>query len=252
VSEKVTFVTASLGRWHESTGIAAIERTLVPTSDAYTYIPAPPPRSPFRYRAQVPRPVELAEMRRDARVEYHVRYLQRHGPPSRIAKVGTILGRVLAGVEGDAIVLVDVTAVGMGAFAKILQATTDAATRRRPYSAAAVNISGIAGGVSRSADGAHIVPRRDLISEAQTAFDLERLRVAEGLPLAGTFRGELLAFSETKATRNPDSLEGWREGPADDLVLSVALAVWAGERFLSSPDYVVLPERLSPQGANGA
>jgi hypothetical protein len=245
MSKKVTFITASLGRRHETTGIAVTERTQVPVSEAYTYIPHPPPKSPFRFRVREPSAVELAQTRQDTRLEYHIRYLQRHGPPSRVAKVGAILGRILAGTRGDAIVLADVTAVGMPAFVKIRQATADAVGWRRPFSAAAVNISGMAGGVSRSADGAHIVPRRDLISEAQTAFDLEKLRVADELPLATTLKDELLSFKETKATRNPDSLEGWREGAADDLVLSVALAVWASERFLSSPDYVVLPKAES-------
>jgi hypothetical protein len=253
MSDKVTFITASVGRWHETTGICLVERIHVPVSPAYSFIPDPPARSPYRYRAQVPRPVELAEMRQDARVEYHCRYLQRHGPPSRIARVGKILGRILEDIEGDAIVLVDVTAVGMPAYYKIRQATADAVDEWRPFSAAAVNVSGMAGGVSRSADNAHIVPRRDLISEAQTAFDLDRLRVADELPLAGTLRDELLAFRETKATRNPDSLEGWREGSADDLVLAVALGIWAGERWLPTWDHIVLPdvEPLS-RGVGGA
>jgi hypothetical protein len=32
-----------------------------------------------------------------------------------------------------------------------------------------------------------------------------------------------------------DSYEAWREGDHDDLVLSVALACWAGERFWAKP-----------------
>ncbi len=32
-----------------------------------------------------------------------------------------------------------------------------------------------------------------------------------------------------------DSYEAWREGDHDDLMLSVALACWAGERFLRKP-----------------
>ena len=32
-----------------------------------------------------------------------------------------------------------------------------------------------------------------------------------------------------------DSYEAWREGDHDDLVLSVALSCWAGERFLRKP-----------------
>ncbi len=32
-----------------------------------------------------------------------------------------------------------------------------------------------------------------------------------------------------------DSYEAWREGDHDDLVLSVAMACWAGERFLRKP-----------------
>jgi hypothetical protein len=41
-----------------------------------------------------------------------------------------------------------------------------------------------------------------------------------------------------------DSYEAWREGDHDDLVLSVALARWAGERFMDRLDSVPRPGQL--------
>jgi hypothetical protein len=38
-----------------------------------------------------------------------------------------------------------------------------------------------------------------------------------------------------------DSYEAWREGDHDDLVLSVALACWAGERYLNRGKVRVVP-----------
>lgn len=185
----------------------------------------------------------VAATRVDVRVEYHVRFLERHGPPSRLSKVAQRIAEMVQSISGDIVLLLDITAVGMPATRKILSAAKDETGARRSFRGAAINITGVAGGLSHSSDGAYMLPRRDLITDAQGAFEEERLKIADELPLASTLREELLAFKDTKANRNPDSLEGWREGHADDLVLAAAMAVWGGERFLVAPEYVVLPER---------
>jgi hypothetical protein len=59
-----------------------------------------------------------------------------------------------------------------------------------------------------------------------------QLKIAQDMPLAETLRNELLNFKvKINISTAHDSYEAWREGDHDDLVLSVALACWAGERF---------------------
>lgn len=80
------------------------------------------------------------------------------------------------------------------------------------------------------------VPKRDLVSAALVLMQNERLKIAEALELRETLVRELLAFRvKINVATAHDSYEAWREGDHDDLVLSVALACWAGERFLRKP-----------------
>ena len=151
----ITFVSVSAGGWHQPSGLAVVERLPVPTSAAYTYIPDPPATSPHRYRAQVPRPVELAEQRQDARVEYHVRYLQRHGPPTRIGRLGSIIARIVSEIAGDVVLLLDCTAIGAPGYKRLSQAAADA---RDQIPVMGVLVSGAAGGTSRTGDGLRVAP----------------------------------------------------------------------------------------------
>jgi len=64
-----------------------------------------------------------------------------------------------------------------------------------------------------------------------------QLKIAEGLELAGALRDELLV-PKPKAEKPGDDLEGWRGGNDDDLMLAVAMSVWAAERFLRKADSV--------------
>ncbi len=79
-------------------------------------------------------------------------------------------------------------------------------------------------------------PKRDLVASVAVLLEHRRLRVAQGLALAGTLRHELDAFRRTRSPRGHDRYEAgpdtlsWREQPHDDLVLSVALAAWYGSR----------------------
>lgn len=74
-------------------------------------------------------------------------------------------------------------------------------------------------------------PKRDLVAAAQVALQNERLKVAATLDLASTLVAELLNFRVTISLSGHDSYgagpsTAWREGNHDDLLLSVALAVW--------------------------
>jgi hypothetical protein len=72
-----------------------------------------------------------------------------------------------------------------------------------------------------------------------------QLKIAEGLALEDTLVKELLNFRvKINISTAHDSYEAWREGDHDDLVLSVALARWAGERFMDRLDSVPRPGQL--------
>jgi hypothetical protein len=74
-----------------------------------------------------------------------------------------------------------------------------------------------------------LVYSRPIRDEEGRVVAVHRLKVAQGLSLSGKFVDALLAFKPKPDT--PDGLDGWREQKDDDLVLAVASAVWAAERF---------------------
>ena len=94
---------------------------------------------------------------------------------------------------------------------------------------------------SRTDDGfVFRVPKRALISGLQILSQSGRLKVAEGLELADVFRSELGNFRvKVSIATGHDSYEAWRAGDHDDLVLSVALAVWGASKqpVLPSPGW---------------
>lgn len=80
------------------------------------------------------------------------------------------------------------------------------------------------------------VPKRELAGVLQVVLSERRLEVQPDLPNAQTLRREMQNF---KAEINRDTghetyAADWREGDHDDLVLSVAMACWYGERNRSS------------------
>jgi hypothetical protein len=88
-----------------------------------------------------------------------------------------------------------------------------------------VTITG--GHKAHSEDGGYLVPKRILVSTLQVALQNRRLRIASQLPEAATLQKELQNFQLTFSEAANDTYEG-RKGAHDDLVLAVALALWAG------------------------
>ena len=80
----------------------------------------------------------------------------------------------------------------------------------------------------------HRVPKRDLISVAQVMLQTDRLKIAKAIPLADTMLRELLNF-RLKVPLNAGAIEAWREGPHDDLVLALAIALWLAEKTTLIP-----------------
>ena len=74
------------------------------------------------------------------------------------------------------------------------------------------------------------VPKRDLVAALQLSFQNKELKIAAGLPNAEIFVHELTNFKVKINVNGHDQYEAHRQGDHDDLVLSVAMAVWAGQQ----------------------
>jgi hypothetical protein len=74
------------------------------------------------------------------------------------------------------------------------------------------------------------VPKKELVSTLQVLMQAGRLTIAN-LPERETLVQELLAFRVKVTVSANETFEAWRERDHDDLVLAVALAAWAGEKF---------------------
>jgi hypothetical protein len=79
--------------------------------------------------------------------------------------------------------------------------------------------------------GVRLVPRKELVSTLQLILQERRLKVSPALPEAQTLVRELMNFKAKPPSVTEDTLESWREGPQDDLVLAVVLAAWQGEAY---------------------
>jgi hypothetical protein len=74
------------------------------------------------------------------------------------------------------------------------------------------------------------IPRRDLASTVAVLLQTGRLRIAQNLGLSRVLDQELRCFRAGVSTAGRDALEHWRERDHDDLVLTVSVAAWMGER----------------------
>jgi hypothetical protein len=106
----------------------------------------------------------------------------------------------------------------------------------RPGLAARLMPIQITGGNEVTRDGdIWNVPKRDLAGAVQVALQSRRLKVAAGLPDTQVLMAELQNFRVKISLAGHDSYgagsgEEWRVGAHDDLVLAVAIALWAAQR----------------------
>jgi hypothetical protein len=80
-------------------------------------------------------------------------------------------------------------------------------------------------------DGGWSVPKKDLVSTLQVLLQSRRIKVAPRLRESQTLVKELLNFRTKASLSANETLEAWREGPHDDLVLAVAIAAWQSEHL---------------------
>ncbi len=168
-------------------------------------------------------------------LEYHLRYLHR---PQLGTRYPAIVADVIRLLETKPLVddpwttlVVDKTGVG----AAVVDIFTDAGVKPR-----AVTITG--GDTPNITDPYNLrVPKRDLAGLMVALLQTRRFKVADGLELAPVLTAELLNFKvKINVATGNDSYEAWRESVHDDLVLSVALACWYGERCFQPPDILAM------------
>jgi hypothetical protein len=151
--------------------------------------------------------------------QYQVRHLQRYKLGTPYPAVVADVVKVMATLP-DSILVVDNTGVGRPVVDLFRQAQ---------LRLVAVTITG--GDTAAFDGGAWRVPKRDLVGALAVKFQTGTLKIAEALPEAKTLVDELLNFKvKINLKTAHDSYEAWREGVHDDLVLSVALALWYASR----------------------
>lgn len=169
---------------------------------------------------------------------YHVRHLERvrNVPyPEIVSKTVEIM--LSPALAGQADLVVDQTGVGAPVVDLFRQAGL------RPTG---ILIHG--GDKASNEGGSWRVPKRDLVGSLQVLFQSGRLKISKKLSLASVLQAELLNFKVKIDPRTAhDSYSAWREADHDDLVLSVALAAWWGDRPRYQPSGW-LPPIDQPEG----
>jgi hypothetical protein len=154
---------------------------------------------------------------------FHLRHLQRlklgTGYPDIVNIVATMLKALPPAKQAPALVT-DATGVGRPVIDMMQKAGL------RPI---AVTITG-GFDENRVASNDWRIPKRNLVSTLAVLLQSGRLKVAPGLTEAEVFISELSNFKVKISAAGHDSYNAWRESVHDDLVLSVALAAWFGER----------------------
>ena len=181
--------------------------------------------------AVLERPRVYAGTRRDERrPTYALRHLHRFPLGTPYAEVFDEARRLLRMPPlPGAFFAVDQTGVGRA----VLRMLEDQLRDQVTCLFCAITIT-VGGTVATAAGGGILVPRKELVGTLRILLQARRLLIPRTLPLAETLVRELQDFRAKvpAAGGAADSVEAWREGPHDDLVLALALAAWCGERGL--------------------
>ncbi len=238
--EPIHIVGVDLGQQRDYTAITVVERGYVPAGEMYN--------DEYYHRGNL-----IHAARQPVRLEYRVRHLER--PALGTSYVAVVRGVVelLKRLGGeDAALAVDTTGVGRPVADMLrtrLKEWLDGMPERSTYALNACWITITGGDSVTRTEGGMRVPKRDLISAPLVLMQNEQLKIAEGLRLRETLVKELLNFKvKINIATAHDSYEAWREGDHDDLVLAVAMACWAGERFLGTRESLPRPGEWALEG----
>jgi hypothetical protein len=156
---------------------------------------------------------------------YALRHLERIPLGTNYTEVVTRIGRILleGGLTG-APVVIDQTGVG--------RAVVDMLHRHLKQTwIVPVTITG-GQTTTKTPEGEYHVPKKELITSLQLAFQDHRLSMPKDLPHAQVFIQELLNFRVKITLAANETFSSWREGIHDDLVLAAALATWWGDQYV--------------------
>lgn len=161
--------------------------------------------------------------------EVHVRHMERYPLrtpyPDMVASVQALIARLRP--MGRVLLIVDHTGVG-----RPVVDMFRAAQLKVPIWPVTIATSAM-GQARRDEAGDWTVPKKDLVGALQSLMHTERLKIAKGLKEARTLQQELVNFRMKITAAANLTYESWREGDKDDLVLAVAMACWAAQRWAS-------------------
>ena len=168
---------------------------------------------------------------------YAVVHLERFSPgtgyPAIVKRVREICTDKARIPEHD--LLLNITAVGRPLF----QLFRDNKMFARPF----VILNGAA---EKWSGPARPIAKKNLVSTTQIILQSKRLRVAPKLELGKLLFDDLLAF-RMNPPKITDPIEAMRENPNDDLVFSVSLACWWGERrYWNDEDMTEMRTNMPP------
>lgn len=196
--ERAFIISADLGQVNDYTAITIFERIA---------------RPPANYRSW---------SNSDLQMEHHLRHIER---PERGTPYPKIIERIAKLWNSEEMkykertIVIDLTGVGRPIWDEMQQ----------QFRGMMYGIS-ITGGNAVTQDGwIFNVPKRDLATALQIAFQNKDLKIARGVPEADTLIKELTNFKVKINLNGHDQYEAWREGIHDDIVLSAAMGVWLGE-----------------------
>jgi hypothetical protein len=151
---------------------------------------------------------------------YAIRFLERIPLETRYTDV---VGRISAKIyyalnrSYDCTLIVDATGVGQPVVEMF---------RDLPPRATLAPVVITAGGSESKAKDEWRVPKNDLIAGLQVMLESGSLKIATGLKYGDALMEELLEFRSAPNSKGSDSYEG----PQDDLVLALSLAVWRARK----------------------
>jgi|SRR5215217_893623 len=232
-------VGVDLGQQRDPTAIAVLDRGYAPNGKLYNATYTAKGREHYGAREPVRR-------------EYSVRHLERPALGTSYVDVADRIIELLKSLPDDEIVLaVDITGVGRPVGDMLRERLNEWLEVDRSIVLHGVWIT-ITGGdcITRAGDGGGIrVPKRDIAKAAVVLMEAGQLKIAENLPLTPVLKRELANFKvKINLHTGHDSYEAWREGDHDDLVLAVAMATWAGERYFSKQNSLPRPGRWADEG----
>lgn len=204
------YIGLDLGQQQDYTALTVIEKVFTEAQE----------QVPVRHHGRV---IDYREGKKRSFQEYQLQHLERFPlgtPYMDVAKRTRAIQRAMPLRDADTIVIADATGVGRPVLEMLKKAGVE-------------NLVGvvITGGTGESHDGVWHVPKRNLVATLQVLLQNGTLVWNEALPNRQVMESELQNFkAKINLATGHDSYEAWREREHDDIVLSVALATWYGER----------------------